>query len=498
MKGILSLAVEGLLRKKARNLLTMSGVVIGVFALTMIVALGQGLSSAVTDTVSGSDNLRQIGLTGGFGVELAADPHDVTITGDMDDARRERLRRAAVNRRQIRRGGRRINRVNDATIETLSRLPHVESIRPMIAERYALTVGERESPASLSFGVDAQRRRYEDRVIAGRYFSAPDAPEVILHEYLLYTWGMLTDGDYERVLGSKVTLRSLVNTEDEPAAQAPPELRRMLEDLNEEEREAAQKLLPRLLERFGQFAAEARQPVEREYTLVGVLREQMPGDVFNVIEDGNAVQADIYLPQETARELFLASLLNRELGYPRALVLADDPDNAAAVEQELRDMGYTAFSVAGVLKQVETMLTVITVIIAFLTGIALIVSTLGIVNTMLTSVIERTREIGIFKAVGATNGQVMAVFLAESALIGLLGGLLGLAFAWLLMFPGDVIAARVIAERAAIPYAGSVFVVPWWLAVAGPALGAITAVLAAIAPARRATHVDPVTALRHE
>jgi putative ABC transport system permease protein len=495
---LLGLALEGLLRKKSRNLLTMSGVVIGVFALTMIVALGQGISTAVTGTISGTDNLRQVGLTGGFGVELASDPFDVEIVGEMSEERRDRLRRAAVNRRQIRGGGRRINRINDATIEELSKIEHVERIMPVIIERYDVTAGERESPANMSFGVDTIRERYKDRVIAGRYFAGPDADEVILHEYLLYQWGLLTDDDYAQVLGSTIRLRSIVNEEEDAIETAPPQIRAMMDELSDDERAAMQTLLPRILEQFGQFAAAARRPAEREYTIVGVLRDAEPGDVFNVIEDGNAVQANVFLPQETARELFLETLINRELGYPRALVMVDDPENAPGVEQQLRDMGYTAFSVASVLEQVETMLTVITIIIAFLTGIALIVSTLGIVNTMITSVLERTREIGVFKAVGATNGQVMAVFLGESALIGLAGGLAGLGFALLMMIPGDIIAAGMIDHRAAIPYTGSVFVVPLWLALTGPTLGAATAVLAAIAPARRAARVDPVTALRHD
>jgi putative ABC transport system permease protein len=495
---ILGLAIEGLLRKKSRNLLTMSGVVIGVFALTMIVALGQGISSAVTGTVSGTDNLRQVGLTGGFGVELASDPYDVVIEGDMSEERRERLRRAAVNRRQIRGGGRRVNRINDSLIESLSQLDHIERIMPVIIERYDVTVDDFTGNASMSFGVDTTRERYKDRIIAGRYFSGEDAGEVILHEYLLYQWGLLTDEDYQQVLGKTIHLRSIVNDEEDTFDDAPPQIRAMLEDLDESEREAMQTLLPRILEQFGQFTAASRQAAEAEFTIIGVMRDAEPGDVFNVIEDGNSVQANIFMPQETARELFLETLINRELGYPRALVMVDDPDNAPAVEQQLRDMGYTAFSVASVLEQVETMLTVITVIIAFLTGIALIVSTLGIVNTMITSVLERTREIGVFKAVGATNGQVMAVFLAESAIIGLIGGLAGLGFALLVMIPGDVIAESMINERAAIPYQGSVFVVPLWLAVTGPALGAATAVLAAIMPARRAARVDPVTALRHD
>lgn len=498
MKGIFGLAFEGLLRKKGRNLLTMSGVLIGVFALTMIISLGEGLAHAVTDTVSGSDNLRQIGLTGGFGIELSNDPADVVIEGEMQEDRRERLRRAAINRRQIRQwSGRRINEIDDATIAELSKLEHVESIQPVIVERYEVKVGEFDTPASLSYGVDVSRQRYSDRVIAGSYFSGESANEVLLHEYMLYKWGLLTPADYEQVIGQTITLKTIINENEDALAAAPEQFKQFTEGMTDEERKAFQTLLPKLMEAFGQMSAE-RKPVEREFKVVGVLRESVPGDVFNVIEDGNAVQADIFMPQNAAKSLFLESVINRELGYPRALVLADDPENAPEVEQALRDKGYTAFSVASVLEQVETMLTVITVIIGFLTGIALIVSTLGIVNTMITSVLERTREIGIFKAVGATNGQVMAVFLTESAIIGLVGGLVGLGVAFVAMIPGDMIAAGIIADRAAVPYTGSVFVLPLWLAIAGPALGTVTAILAAIAPARRAARIDPVKALRHD
>ncbi|MCA8911911.1 MAG: ABC transporter permease [Planctomycetes bacterium] len=494
MKGILGLAFEGLLRKKGRNLLTMSGVLIGVFALTMIVSLGEGLAHAVTDTVSGQDNLRQVGVTGGFGIELSNNPLDVTIEGEMSDQRRDRLRRSAVNRRQIRQWyGRRVTQITPETMSELAEIPHVQSISPMIVERYEINVGEFESGPKLSFGVDVANDRYKDRIIAGRYFSAPDAPEVVLHEYLLYKWGLLDPADFDQVLGKKIKLTSIVNDQD-PAGNAPPQMQGFIETLTPEEKEAALKLLPKLMG----MAAQARTPVEREFTVVGIMRETEPGDSLNVIEDGQSVQADIFLPVDTAREMFEGSAVNQQLGYPAAVIIVDDADNAPDVEQAVRDKGFTGFSVASVLKQVETMLTVITVIIAFLTGIALIVSTLGIVNTMITSVLERTREIGIFKAVGATNGQVMAVFLTESAMIGLVGGLLGLGIALLAMLPGDAIGSSMIAERAAIPYRGNVFVLPLWLAFAGPALGAITAVLAAIIPARRAAQIDPVKALRHD
>jgi putative ABC transport system permease protein len=71
--------------------------------------------------------------------------------------------------------------------------------------------------------------------------------------------------------------------------------------------------------------------------------------------------------------------------------------------------------------------------------VALLVSSLGIANTMLMSVLERLREIGIMKAVGAANWQLQVLYVIEGGLIGLIGGLLGLVLAWLISFPGDAL-----------------------------------------------------------
>lgn len=495
-RAIISLALEGLLRKKGRNFLTMSGVLIGVLALTMIISLGEGLTSAITNTVSGEDNLKQLMVTGGFGIEQTNDPFNVEIKGEMSDARRERMRRAAVNRRTIRQiEGRRLKTINDASMKELMAIPHVVNVTPLLIERYEIELGEHKEPAKMCVGVDTGRDRYLPRLIAGEYFSGPNTDEVILHEYLLYKWGMLTDGDYKKVLGKQVTLRGLVN--EDQMASAPPMMQEAFKDMTPEEQEAMKVLAPKLMQMAGQFSGE-RIRVEKQFTLIGVIREAESDDAFNIVEDGNSVQADIFLPQATAKDLFLQSMVNKELGFPRAMVTIDDSSNAKEVEQALRDKGYTAFSVATVMERLETVLNIITVIVAFLTGIALLVAILGIINTMITSVLERTREIGIFKAVGATNNQVMLIFLTESALIGLIGGLLGLGISLLVMIPGDIVAKSMITGTAAIPFKGDVFIVPLWLGISGPALGMGTAVLAAIIPARRASRIDPVRALRNE
>ena len=117
---------------------------------------------------------------------------------------------------------------------------------------------------------------------------------------------------------------------------------------------------------------------------------------------------------------------------------------------------------------------------------------------MLMGVLERTREIGVMKAVGARDRHIQVVFLIEGAVIGLLGGSLGVVLSWLARFPGDAIARSIIEKQTKAPPTASVFVYPLIVTLGVPALACAITTLAAVVPARRAVRVDPVVALRHE
>ena len=114
-----------------------------------------------------------------------------------------------------------------------------------------------------------------------------------------------------------------------------------LSSLSEEERAELARIA-------GKLAAPAPAPTDggerpeapaRTLTIVGVVRDREPGDPFRVVEDGNAFQVDLFLPSDTATSLYLASPVNRELGFSRAVVTADVAEHARDVETELRDLG---------------------------------------------------------------------------------------------------------------------------------------------------------------
>ncbi|GAC1670804.1 MAG: hypothetical protein NVS9B4_26560 [Candidatus Acidiferrum sp.] len=129
-------------------------------------------------------------------------------------------------------------------------------------------------------------------------------------------------------------------------------------------------------------------------------------------------------------------------------------------------------------------------------SLALAVATLGIVNTLVMAILERRREIGILKALGAADGDVKQLFFVEAGVMGLLGGVLGVCFGWLIG-AGVTWGTNLYLKRQSLP-AAHVFAVPWWLVLCAILFAVIVSLAAGLYPAGRAARLNPVEALRYE
>jgi putative ABC transport system permease protein len=208
--------------------------------------------------------------------------------------------------------------------------------------------------------------------------------------------------------------------------------------------------------------------------------------------------ADVLVGRSAAERLADRVPWSAEHGHGEVIVEVDDPENVKAVQEALRASGLQAHSAIEYIEREQFTYLVALTAMSVVALIALVVAAIGITNTMLMSVLERVREIGIMKAVGAREGHIQALFLMEGALIGAVGGLLGLLGAWGLSYPADAYLRRLVAERLKVQLDGSLFSFPWWLTAGAPLFAALLTTLAAWWPARRAVRVDPVAALRHE
>ncbi len=184
-------------------------------------------------------------------------------------------------------------------------------------------------------------------------------------------------------------------------------------------------------------------------------------------------------------------------GYDTAVLRATDVAAASQLVRSLRTAGYRVQSLELILEQANRVFAVINVMLASVGGLALFVASLGIVNTMLMAIYERTREIGTLKAIGASRGDIRGLFMLEAGMIGLLGGALGILGGWLVgILLNQVIGWYI--ERERLPIAATFFVTPWWLALAALGFAALIGILAGLYPAARAARLDPLVALRYE
>lgn len=190
------------------------------------------------------------------------------------------------------------------------------------------------------------------------------------------------------------------------------------------------------------------------------------------------------------------NLLSNE-GYDFALVKAQDLNVARILSAQFRDQGYRVQSIETVLDLASKIFLVINIMLGSVGGLALFVATIGIMNTMIMAIYERTREIGTLKAIGASRGNIRTLFMTEAGLLGLFGGVVGLFFGWITGLLLNQVALDYL-ERNEVPLRGTFFVIPPWLIALALGFALLVGIIAGLYPAARAARLDPITALRHE
>lgn len=181
-------------------------------------------------------------------------------------------------------------------------------------------------------------------------------------------------------------------------------------------------------------------------------------------------------------------------GYALATVVLDEHSDHAAARDAIEDLGLRTLSFVEEFERVKRSFLIFDLMVGVLGFIALFVASLGITNTMVMSISERRREIGILKALGAEDAHVRSLFLVESALIGLLGSVGGLIFGWLISRGASFVARQVMASQD-VPVL-DLFYLPPLVAAGAVAFGVALSLVAGLHPASRAARTDPVRALR--
>jgi putative ABC transport system permease protein len=351
--------------------------------------------------------------------------------------------------------------LDDEAVERLSHLPGVTAAFPNIHLR-GIKV-RRGSRSESCLAVAAPREAAllgmaEEFLVAGRFFRENHDPEAILGAPLIHALGFASP---QEAIGAQVTVEAAGLSPDDDAS----------------------------------FSFQRK---ELKVTVVGVY--ELPLIVPGPARSGLVVPLDLMkevpgIHFESALAQLKAGGAATPGGYGNVTVRVRNAADLRSVEDAIKKMGYQTSTMLGRFAEMQTFVIFLEVLLAAVGTIALVVAALGIVNTLLMAVLERHQEIGICKALGASDGDLLVLFLTEAGLIGLLGGLGGLLLGRLVSF-GLEIVVNVYARGHGANRALEVFVFPFWLLAATALFAMVVSVLAGVYPAMRAARVDPIRALR--
>ena len=444
------LALRNLREAVLRNSLTTLGVAVGVASLVAMVSLGVGLQELATKRLSNSGLFDTVLVTARRNIQGMRRPAASPLPPKAERA------------------------LDDDARKDLEHLPNVVEVYPQI--RFPTEVRYNGNPYStIVAGVpDSARGNGSYDGIQGSFFSGPKADEAILQI------------EFAKDLSEQTTTligKDLVVRYAERQALAP---QTGTGGANGEASDGA----------AGGFSI---VPREKKLRIVGII-ETEPAAGFGGFGSGR-----LLIPLEVASALRAAQVNDLrdavraptgKPAYASLTVRAKSPSQIETIENAIKTMGFGTFSLLDASRSLKLFFTIFDALLFIFGSLALAVATLGIINTLVMAILERRREIGILKALGAADRDVKQLFFVEAGVMGLFGGILGVGFGW---FIGRALTwgTNIYLHRQNLPSA-HVFSVPWWLVLLSILFSVGVSLAAGLYPATRAARLNPVEALRYE
>ncbi|MDT4896341.1 MAG: hypothetical protein QOH25_1418 [Acidobacteriota bacterium] len=482
---ILRLSLRNLREAKLRAVLTTMGVLVGVAVIVTMVSFGIGLQRNTISRFKELDLFNEITVYGKTLSNLIEEGFNKRSNRSDADEPQERSRPARGPDKPPERP------LDDAAIAEIARLPGVASVEPNVSIiTYVRANGVAKMTDIGGTLVPNAASRFKN-FAAGGMISNPDGDEAIVDARFLKEFGY---EKAENAVGQKLELL------------APPEKK------SDEEEESPNFFgIPLEDEDNGDAPTDAL--VARTFRIVGVLKDELTGvgrrfrGIMPDYEIYISVQAARRWREEHRDEMGQVALelarqsgnlgQNETIGYGTAIVRVSDPVLLTDVRNGINALGFGSFSIMDQLEQLRTVFLIINSALGLLGGISLLVASFGIANTMIMSILERTREIGIMKAVGAEDREIKLIFFVEAGVIGLAGGILGALLAWGIDGVANRLAYRFILKPQGASYV-DFFALPAYLWLGAIIFAVVVSILAALYPAGRAARIDPVRALRHD
>ena len=461
---MLRMSSSSLWKRKFRTVLTVLGVVIGTASIVVMISLGLGLNRATMEQIEQSGGLTTIQVMEGYGGSSASGGAvSVMISGtsSSDDQ---------------------VNRLDDSVVEMLKGLEHVESVVPILQVSAIGKYGPYEAYLNIQ-GMPAEGLK-ELNIQVGEGHLPTDSSE------LEFFYGNQVAADFY----NPKTYEYPYYETGEYAVDFMKDTVFIIFDQQAYYASQNQNQNP------GQDSGTSVQPPKKY--IIPTAGVEKPNDENTWSSYGYRVLCDLDALKTTLKRAFRKKAIPgqpttssgkpyKDIYYSEVDVNVDDIDHVKEVQELIQSMGYQTYSNAEWVQSTQQQYANIQAMLGGIGAVSLLVAAIGITNTMMMSIYERTTEIGVMPVLGCDMRNIQAMFLIEAAYIGFIGGVVGLGLSY-------GISAIINKAVAASGNMTNLSYIPIWLAGAAVIFAVIIGMVAGFFPSRRAMKLSPLAAIRNE
>ncbi|HPZ60115.1 MAG TPA: ABC transporter permease [Bacillota bacterium] len=438
-KDLLLLGVKNLLRRKTRTILAIIGVVVGTCAIIVMLSIGFGMSANFEEQIASYGDLHLVNVYGGgmYGYGTGA--------GDGQPAQ-----------------------LDDKAIAAFERIEGVDAATPRLEEFMTVAIGKYVTQVSVVGIRPEVMQKFGYELQEGRLLQPGDKFNLVFGNQVpswFYNPKKTMYGSWDGEAKVDVITDKIIITGDFEYGQ---KRRYNTEDIDYKEYKARG---------VGLLANPNNETAYYVYTDLDTMKE---------------IQADL-------RKARKESVTN-QLVYNNAMVYVGDINDVQDVSDAIREMGFQTHSLNDWLEAMQEQARMIQTVLGGIGAISLFVAALGITNTMIMSIYERTKEIGVMKVIGANLADIRRMFLLEAGLIGFLGGLIGVILSFIISLLLNTALAGVLGAFLGGMMGGgsNISIIPWWTAVGGLLFATVIGLISGYSPARRAMRLSALESLRNE
>jgi putative ABC transport system permease protein len=483
-RDYIAISTGNLWRMKLRTFLTISGVVIAIAAFVSMLSFGAGNQQYV------AKQFEDLGLFSTMQVYPKEKP-----------AKDDTVKAVPLDR---------------TAIEKLSNIPGVNLAYPYEAINVRAKLGDSVvTTKAQTLPQAAIQTKLFSRIKAGKPFDSDSARQVLVTEKLAKQFGLTA---LDSLVGRSLVITVRVSSLDSGLVHILVDNKETIRDrikrisfdslwykgyLQKVIRSEANSAVSRFVDGF----FNAREEISDTLTICGILTEEhadrlkfgsivIPVATAQRFTSGFSGDPTELLSAIKSGTLFANGTDSPNRSFSMATLDLDPHVLHKTVRDSVEAIGLKAFSFAEQFDEIRKFFVYFDMALGLIGLIALITASLGIINTMVMSILERKREIGVLKSLGADEREIRFLFLAESGMIGTIGAVAGIAFGWVITRIVSFV-AKTIMTREGIPTM-ELFAIPVWLILIALSIGIVVSLLAGFYPASRAARVDPVEALRGE